>query len=525
MKNILFAILIILFLSCSSNKTQLNLSTSAIKSRGIIKEEESFTLKKIHEYQKEAVLNPKSFLPFYNIGVLYEQDGNYSEAKKYYKKALSIDNLSASAHYNLGSIYLKEENNFKAYIHLQKADSIENNAQDILNNLEMSWYRLIRNGYKINSISRNPSEDNFFIKFPNSKFTYAVIFGGARLLQYENPEKTINILDSLLSIPKENQFNANYIRAESFYLKGLIFSNMFEDGNTKFADSALVAFDSSISYKTDRLFQSIINIQKIYSLKSLKLSKGPSTAINESSLLSTYINICNSEIKYAKLQKIIKRKDENIDYKLLENILKLYFESLERLIKISLIETDNLKLDTLDDFEKFFIKYQTESLLSRQIISTSKWISTNFSYLKDIKIVGVKLQIIFMQEMKRWRELEENITAVILANKSNGTDFLEFIDLHNNIMMFKGTFNEGIRMLLSNLNHTKTNTIDLETDFNSRINVIYKLSLIEKEEISLLQQDLNYMNSKIDSLKSLQDSTNTVNNDEVPEEIIIKIGE
>lgn len=60
----------------------------------------------MNDYETAVRINPRYPGSYNNIGVIYGGEGNYSEAIKYFKKALELDPIMADAYMNCGMAYL-----------------------------------------------------------------------------------------------------------------------------------------------------------------------------------------------------------------------------------------------------------------------------------------------------------------------------------------------------------------------------------------------------------------------------------
>ncbi|MGB7293721.1 MAG: tetratricopeptide repeat protein [Thermodesulfobacteriota bacterium] len=67
----------------------------------------------IREYKKALSKNNELIVPFVNIGNVFLKQENYSEAEKYYQKALTRDPNNLEAANNLASLYLIVGKNYQ----------------------------------------------------------------------------------------------------------------------------------------------------------------------------------------------------------------------------------------------------------------------------------------------------------------------------------------------------------------------------------------------------------------------------
>ncbi|MDP2940627.1 MAG: tetratricopeptide repeat protein, partial [Candidatus Omnitrophota bacterium] len=78
----------------------------------------------IRYFQKAIELAPDFAASYYNLGVVYYAQGNLSEAIKYYQKAIELDPNLAQAYINLGAAYTEQGDLSEAVKFLQKAIEI-----------------------------------------------------------------------------------------------------------------------------------------------------------------------------------------------------------------------------------------------------------------------------------------------------------------------------------------------------------------------------------------------------------------
>jgi tetratricopeptide (TPR) repeat protein len=71
------------------------------------------------------LLDPRSSLAHYNLGVLYEQRGQISPAMTEYEAAVALDPTMALAHNNLGILYAESGDRVRALEHLEEAARLE----------------------------------------------------------------------------------------------------------------------------------------------------------------------------------------------------------------------------------------------------------------------------------------------------------------------------------------------------------------------------------------------------------------
>lgn len=72
-------------------------------------------------------LDPSQPEPYFAMAKTSEEEGNYTDAIKYYKKAIEAGPTFADAHYNLGQLLLKEGKKDEAEVHLIKASLFQPN--------------------------------------------------------------------------------------------------------------------------------------------------------------------------------------------------------------------------------------------------------------------------------------------------------------------------------------------------------------------------------------------------------------
>jgi tetratricopeptide (TPR) repeat protein len=67
-----------------------------------------------------ATLNPADSSAHYNLGLLYQNRGDFDSAADAFRKAVAIDNLETDAHYQLGRIARQQERLDEAIAHFEK---------------------------------------------------------------------------------------------------------------------------------------------------------------------------------------------------------------------------------------------------------------------------------------------------------------------------------------------------------------------------------------------------------------------
>ena len=88
----------------------------------------------ISSFKKVIGLNSKHNMAFYELGIIYERQGNYDEAIKNYTESLRIKENS-EAFQNLGACFLKKGMLKEAYANLVKAMLLNPNRYTIYNSL------------------------------------------------------------------------------------------------------------------------------------------------------------------------------------------------------------------------------------------------------------------------------------------------------------------------------------------------------------------------------------------------------
>ena len=79
------------------------------------------TDKAIEAYKEAARINPANSLPWFDLGAIYYNKGDYGNSEKAYLEAIKIDPTSAQAHANLASVYRQKEKFPEANAEYKKA--------------------------------------------------------------------------------------------------------------------------------------------------------------------------------------------------------------------------------------------------------------------------------------------------------------------------------------------------------------------------------------------------------------------
>jgi tetratricopeptide (TPR) repeat protein len=84
----------------------------------------------IINYEKAIKLNPRYYLPYMNLGVVYlNLRNNVPLATNYFKKALSLNPGDPQANFNMACVYSISKNKNKALFHLSKAIATDENLK------------------------------------------------------------------------------------------------------------------------------------------------------------------------------------------------------------------------------------------------------------------------------------------------------------------------------------------------------------------------------------------------------------
>ena len=91
-------------------------------------------------YEKALEVNPKFGAAHWKIGLIYEKRGQTREALERYKKAVSFDPLDIEALYSLGTLYQNTGEYDNAIQTLKKVTELAPNHADVLYNLGLSYF-------------------------------------------------------------------------------------------------------------------------------------------------------------------------------------------------------------------------------------------------------------------------------------------------------------------------------------------------------------------------------------------------
>jgi tetratricopeptide (TPR) repeat protein len=101
---ILTLILALVLGACGSEKMTPAAATSEAQLRGISAEAQGHTAEALSDYRAALKSDPLSSLAYYDIGVVYQHEGDAIDARTNYQKALVIDLIYQSALYNLAIV-------------------------------------------------------------------------------------------------------------------------------------------------------------------------------------------------------------------------------------------------------------------------------------------------------------------------------------------------------------------------------------------------------------------------------------
>ena len=93
----------------------------------------------IEAYSKSVALDPVSAGALVNLGTIYFNALNWTEAEKYYLQAIAADSEYALAHFNLGNLYDEKRDCAKALHHYQAALHLKPNYADAHYNLALLY--------------------------------------------------------------------------------------------------------------------------------------------------------------------------------------------------------------------------------------------------------------------------------------------------------------------------------------------------------------------------------------------------
>ena len=91
----------------------------------------------IHAYQQAATLDPASAGALVNLGTVYFNERNFTEAERQYRQALEVDADYALAHFNLGNLFDEMGDRAQALKHYQAALKIHPNYADAHYNIAL----------------------------------------------------------------------------------------------------------------------------------------------------------------------------------------------------------------------------------------------------------------------------------------------------------------------------------------------------------------------------------------------------
>jgi|SRR3989338_891512 len=122
------------YLELCRKKAKQNPNDSSYFELGVLYKENGEFDDAIKSFKKSTQINPRQNMALYELGVIYEQKKDYDEAIKNYTGSLKIKE-NAEAYQNLGVCYLKKGMLKESYRNLTKAMLLNPNKYTIYNNL------------------------------------------------------------------------------------------------------------------------------------------------------------------------------------------------------------------------------------------------------------------------------------------------------------------------------------------------------------------------------------------------------
>lgn len=107
--------------------------------RGLVYKEQKKIQAAIADFEKATLLNPNDFYSYNNLGAIYSQKEQYSEASKYYNKALSIKENS-DTFIRQGENYLRMKDTLTAKIKFERAILLDSMATTAYLNMGLIAY-------------------------------------------------------------------------------------------------------------------------------------------------------------------------------------------------------------------------------------------------------------------------------------------------------------------------------------------------------------------------------------------------
>ena len=99
----------------------------------------------IHAYEQAANLDPASAGALVNLGTVYFNQRNFTEAERQYRRALEVDVNYALAHFNLGNLFDEMGDRAQALTHYQAALGIHPSYADAHYNIALLYQAINQN--------------------------------------------------------------------------------------------------------------------------------------------------------------------------------------------------------------------------------------------------------------------------------------------------------------------------------------------------------------------------------------------
>ncbi len=135
-----------------------------------------------------------------DLGVSYEQRGEYNLAEREYKEALRIKKDFFEAQFNLGNVYLKTGRENEAEEAYRRAIALDSARPDPYNNLASLYLRAERNIDEAQKLS-----ERAVCLARQRHYLYLDTLGMAYLKQGKIEDALVHLEDALKSIPAENK--------------------------------------------------------------------------------------------------------------------------------------------------------------------------------------------------------------------------------------------------------------------------------------------------------------------------------